>query len=441
MRIRIVMSGIFAGVICISALWLPWYMEWPSEFTAEWKYFNYARNFPRWLETGMMVFCGVTLFAFGWTAARWNWEKNWRDSLLAGGEMGLIAGCIVYDLIGAFHYGLLGQSEVLGYFYVELTRMQGLTMLANAIFRSAGYMYQAFFIMTGASVIVGALGGLASAFDLEDVWGSLPRTPQQWLFRLPAYTLVISGVLYYYLTAMVFSVFRYSVTDLVSETDASKLDLVYYLIFQKAPVFSAMIALLPLGITWGWIIRAWRGAKLWRVLYALWGLVSLGLAGWLVISFFRTGRTAYSFSTGFLISYYELIVAVCALAAGVVLGMLSGSITAPDSKYHFSDWLGYLLAQGIIGGTQIFVSVPAYALVISTVSIPNIPHLTFTGLSTASIANQISRLFLYLNALACSGFVLCILGGIIASGSVTLIRKFLKIAPPPIPQDAPVFVD
>jgi hypothetical protein len=435
------MSGIFAAAVCISALWLPWYMVYPSEFTADWRYFDVVQSFPPWLETAVMVFCGVTLFAFGWTAARWNWEKNWRDSLLAGGAMGLIAGCLIYDFIGAFHYGALGQKDVLAYFYVTVAETQGAAIIISSCFDGAAQLFQSFFVIIGSCTVVGAFGGLTSAVDVEDVWGSTPRMTEQWLFRVPAYILVISGYLCYLLASTFTDGTRSTADDMLNELNKLQVDPAGYLLFIRFHLLAAVAALFPLGITWGWIIRAWRHAKLWKYLYAIWIAGTASGAGWYFVYYFQMNWDMYSQDPKIQITFFEFILLTCAIGAGITLGIFSGTITPFDSKYKFSDWMGFLLAQGIIGGTQVFACLPAFVISFVVIVGQNINHLASGGLSSEPLVDQFNHLIQYLGIAAGSGIGFCIFGGIFVSAGVTIIRKFLKIRPRVPQPETPVFVE
>ena len=100
MRIRIVLSGIAAGIISLVALWFPFYAVEPAKFISDWTYAKFAATLPDWFTLAVVAFCGLVIFVFGWIAARWNWSENWRASLISGGGAGLLAGCLIYDFIG-----------------------------------------------------------------------------------------------------------------------------------------------------------------------------------------------------------------------------------------------------------------------------------------------------------------------------------------------------
>ena len=66
-----------------------------------------------------------------------------------------------------------------------------------------------------------------------------------------------------------------------------------------------------------------------------------------------------------------------AIIVGVFLLMWFFS-TEPNEdkfKFSFSDWMGYALTQGILGGTQLIASSIAFALSITLIATQNISHL------------------------------------------------------------------
>jgi hypothetical protein len=270
MRIRVVLSGVSAAVICIFVLRFPWYVQYPASLDADWLYADAAANLPPWVETGALFFCAFTIFTFGWVAARWNWENNWRGSLLAGAGAGFLAGCLVYDFIGAFHYSLLAHEEILQAYFVTLTETQGITLVVEGVSKAAYFIYLNFLAVITSAAVLGGLGGAVSAFDAEDVWGSSPRNPDGWLFRLPAYTLVATGAACAIVAYAAFIVLQESITEAAVKGNLRELDTMPIYISLLAYLVCLAMALFPLGLTLGWAIRAWKTAGTWRVLYALW---------------------------------------------------------------------------------------------------------------------------------------------------------------------------
>lgn len=438
MRIRVVLCGIVAAAACILALRFPWYIVYPTNVAPDWYYLEFARGLPIWLETGVLIFCGFTLFTFGWVAARWTWAGNWRDSLLSGAGAGLIAGCLIYDFIGAFYYGLLGQENVLKAYSAQLTETKGMTLLIDAIASSAYYLYSNFLIVVVSCGVLCGVGGLASAFDVGDVWGSSPRNPEGWLFRLTAYTLSVNGAVWTIVALAAVMVLQDSVTDIVIKNNLSGLSTMPVFITFTVYMVGLAMTLFPLSITWGWTIRSWRSAGLWRALYALWVVATFLMTAPIFVNFIRNGSVFFDFPINGIALPYDWIFTFLALVAGLAVGLLSPPTIAPDSRYRASDLLGYALAQGILGGTQIFISIPAYAFVLTLITIENIPHLLQTGIVEKSPTQQIVFLFKLMTSTVEFSMLVCLLGGLLFAAIISLIRKFLKIAPVTPAQGVPV---
>jgi len=301
------------------------------------------------------------------------------------------------------------------------------------------YLY--FLVVVAAATLAGGFGGLASAIDVEDTWGKSPRKPEPWLFRLSAYALVINGIIWSYLAYSLAVVLQNLVNDTAIKSALIGGDMVAALFLTMSIHTTNMVmALFPIGVTWGWMIRAWKHAGLWRVLYGAWWLASCAAAVWIGSWLFRYAyRLGIAFNAFF--PYYGVMIVSAALVAGMLAGMYSSASHSSTEGYHFSDWVGSALAQGVIGGTQFFISFPAYALVLAYITIENAGQLTSTGLSTQTPAQQIVWLSEILNSLACLSVGLCLLGGLVFGGVVALARKFLKIKSPTPPPDAPVFMD
>lgn len=439
MRIRIVGSGIVSGIFCLIALWFPWYMVEPAGIVPGWGFQEEAVSFPSWLPTAVYIFCALTVFSFGWVAARWNWSKTWRSSLLAGAGSGLIAGCVIYDFIGAFRFGVLGQAEILKVYYLEVGETEGLTLLVDAISQTANLIYLNFIFILFASVVLGALGGLASSLDLEDVWGKPPRDPDPWLFRLPAYSLSLTGYLCLIVMIAVFVLLQESVVDVGIENELTGVSV--------PPIFLTFIACLgciamilpPVTMTWSWGMKAWKTAGLWRWLYGAWLALTIIIMGSVANNLFRYGGARFILTmTGTYFVFLTGGVVIGALLSGFLSGVAAEPVAPTTEKYKFYDWLGYMLTQGILGGTQAFMSVTAYALVLVLIAIENIPHLTQTGIPELSPSDQVIQLFKVMSGVAQGMILTSAVGGWLFALIILAFRKFLKIKPvPAVDPDSP----
>lgn len=427
MRIRVVLSGIFSGAICLAALWYPWFAMEPAGLAPDWPYQNRSILLPYWVPTAMLVFCGLTIFIFGWVSARWNWAGTWRASLLAGAGAGSIAGCLIYDFIGAFHFGLMGQSGILKVFYAEVSESRGIELLIEAIAGTALTMYPYFLAVMAGSIVLGGLGGVSSAIDVEDVWGKPPRDPDSWLFRLPGYTLTVSGFACMIVALAGLLVLQESAVKAAIANEITRLDAIPIFIVLSAYVTCLLMILLPMSLTWGWIIQAWKGAGLWRVLYGIWVILTLLMLVWLIQALpFQEGlRFVFGFEA--LQPMILGLLMILVLSIGVGLGLLSRPVSSSLAKYKGSDWVGYALAQGILGGTQVFVCLPAYALVLVLISIVNIPHLVQAEVVESTPTEQMLQLFNVLVTSAQTLMLACAIGGFFFGLIILLIRKFLKI--------------
>lgn len=424
MRIRIVLPGIAAGVISLIALWLPWYVVYPATFIPEWSA-KQLKMMPDWLSFAMLGFSAITIFAFGWVAARWSWAKTWRESLLAGAGVGLIAGCLIYDFLGAFYFGLAGQEAVLKAFYETVTETQGLTLIVDAVGQTGIMVYAFFVFILFGGLLAGALGGLASAMDVEDVWGKPPRKTDGWLFRIPAYTLTLTGVGCMILMIAVLSILEESATNTFIENQLTNISAPPVFMYLAAYAVALVFVLMPIAMTWGWLARCWKFAGYWRILYGVWLLFTFWQAGWMLKGFlnFENFLIILEIHPYFLIWLLVLILLVLGFFAGFGLPMTDPS----ETTYRLSDWLGYALTQGILGGTQLFMSVVAYSLMLTLILIVNIPHLTQTGTVDSAPLAQVRLLY---NMLFTSAAVFILAGMVLAwifGGIVYGVRKILKV--------------
>jgi len=257
------LAGIMAGAICNVALYFQYYRFAPSEFVLGWPYLIQAAILPRWMPEAVTIVCVITIFSFGWIAARWSWARTWQSSILAGAGSGTIAGCMMYAIVGLFWFGIKGQADVLGNFYNSMAEIDGLLIIVEAIFRTGTFVYAYFIQFVPACIALGTLGGLTSALlDANDVWGKHPNHSHGWLFRLPAYLLVICGILNLIVTVAILSLLwdktMSSVKELAAENMRSELGTGYGFFLHWGYLTGLVFTFLPAGLTWGWIIRAWR---------------------------------------------------------------------------------------------------------------------------------------------------------------------------------------
>jgi hypothetical protein len=303
----------------------------------------------------------------------------------------------------------------------------------EALFQTGTSLYTKFIFILMVCVLCGALGGLASALiDVKDFWGRRPRSPQGWLFRLPAYLLVIFGVLNLIVTqAILATLWEKSINsalELQKQYDL-KLDLGADQIFLPyAYLAGFLFTFLPMGITWGWIMRAWRSKRKTSVLALLW----LALTGALVIyvfpKFLQMSLVSgiYGLGASFILAGFVLIATPC-------IGLLVGWMAKPYSEgepYHITDWLGFLVTYGVLGGTQIVMGAPAFAIPFVMIALINIPHLTASGIVEKSPVQQVVQLFSLQSGIMQGLILVCMVIGLIAAGLVGLLRGVFGIRDP-----------
>lgn len=430
MQIRVVSSGIVSGVFCLAALWFPWYMMEPAGIVPEWVFVAEAELFPDWLPVGVYLFCALTVFAFGWVAARWNWSKTWRSSLLAGAGSGLIAGCIVYDILGAFRFGLLGQAEMLKSYYFETGVDNGLSLVFTSVFLTETLIYLNFILTLFAGSLVGALGGVVSAVDLDDVWGKPPHEPPPWLFKFPGYSLTLSGVGLMTFVISFFGVFQEILATSVIENNLTGFETMPSLVFHVGYFACYAVILPPTGLTWGWIFRDWREGGSLRPFYGIWLATSLVGLGWALSEFIQNDSAGLTPAS---LGSYPLNIFIVAVLGSLVLGFLGGyysEIPASTSgRSTVYDWLGYSLTQGILGGTQGFIVIPAFSLVLMMVPAEYLQYLMQAGFTGLSPAEQVVQLFRLMSGISIGLFFISIVVGWIFAAIVLVFRRLLRIKP------------
>lgn len=419
MRVRIVISGILAGFICLVPLYIQYYTLETATIVPGWSRVFSPLDLPDWFATVVFIVCGLTLFAFGWVAARWNWAENWKDSVFSGLGMGVIAGCLIYDFIGVYWFSVLGQAEVLGSYNTQLTEGEGMRILLEAIAKTGSFIFLNFAKVVLACAVLGAIGGLASAaLDVKDVWGSSPRKPEGWLFRSSAYLLAITGTVNMIVVIAAFSVLWEKLTESIVKAD-QEFDIQWSLEFDSALfyLYAYLIGLafifIPIGLTWGWTFRTWWTRKKVGILSILW------LAG--------TAYGVFSTLLRYLLngSLFTPPIDLLALVAVLALGIALGLIMQDDSEgfpYQNSDYVGFTLTVGIIGGTQFVIGVLGYALAVVLITIIYIPHLTLTGVVNELPADQVVTVYNIQSLTAAASIVV---GAVVALLAVTL-TSFLR---------------
>jgi hypothetical protein len=141
---------------------------------------------------------------------------------------------------------------------------------------------------------------------------------------------------------------------------------------------------------------------------------------------FRPARSVFS--------PLEIISLIFMLLVGTGLGL----IMEDDSEgfpYHPSDWFGYGLTYGILGGTQIIMGVVALALALTLIAIINIPHLITSGVVDKSPTDQVIYLHTIQYAASATAVLVSLLIGLIVAGSLSFTRTVMGVKDfPPQPQ-------
>jgi len=425
------LAGIMAGAICNVALYFQYYRFAPSEFVLGWPYLIQAAILPRWMPEAVTIFCVITIFSFGWIAARWSWARTWQSSILAGAGSGTIAGCMVYAIVGLFWFGIKGQADVLGNFYNSMAEIDGLLIIVEAIFRTGTFVYAYFIQFVPACIALGTLGGLTSALlDANDVWGKHPNHSHGWLFRLPAYLLVICGILNLIVTVAILSLLwdktMSSVKELAAENMRSELGTGYGFFLHWGYLTGLVFTFLPAGLTWGWIIRAWRHHGKLNFFSVIWLISTIVGAGYYM--FKTTGLVDLMLGTEMLpFALIMPLILIMALTLGFLAGVMAEPLTDADPHHSLSDKLAFIVSYGILGGTQIIMGAPAMAIPIVLITVTNIPHLVSAEIVNRSPVEQVTQLFNFQIYAFIVALVLCGLIGLVAPGLVSFIRRIFKI--------------
>jgi hypothetical protein len=422
MRVRTVITGLAAAAICLAALWVQYYNFQPSQIVPGWLDSNRAAQIPNWISTAVLLFCGVVLFLFGWVAARWNWADRWQRSLQFGAGMGLLAGCLIFDFIGVFWSSIKGQAEILSNFYNPLSEAEGTRILIQAILQTGSLLYVNFVLVVLACILLGGLGGIVSTIvDRKDFWGSDPRNPEGWLFRLPGYLLTLSGFINLIISIAVLSLLHRRMLNTVAqfaEKYETQLDVRFSSqLFQFFSNLAAwLFAFLPFGITWGWTLRRWLVRKKVDVSSAFWILLTAACL-WLVSWYIAPDTFRQPLN---------LLLLGFATLAGAFIGLLTRD-RAEGFAYHLSDWVGYSLTYGILGGTQIVMGTLAYGLALALIGVVNIPHLTASGVVDKNPVDQVHSLYTIQSTSAALAILASIVVGLLFASLVSFLRTIFRV--------------
>lgn len=426
MRIRTVLASLAAAAVCLIVLNFQYYIIGPARFVPGWSDGSLFANVPAWTSPIALIFCAITLFAFGWAAARWNWTDTWQSAMQSGAGMGVLAGCLIYDFIGAFWFSLRGNAEVLKNAYTQVTETEGTRILIESLLQTGTLLYLNFILILFLCALVGGLGGLASALiDRKDIWGTDPRNPEGWLFRLPAYLLTIFGYFNIIIVVAVLNPFWETLIESAVELESTS-DVQWTLESPAAFLvlfgYSAALVFVffPAGITWGWIIRSWferRKAGFWAAAWIF--LTTLGVA-WVAMRTFWYGAIDFPLMLPMMASPF------LAFVIGIILGLLTAN-RSEGFGYRFADWFGFSITYGILGGTQLFMGVVAYSLSAALIGIVNIPHLINAEPVDPAPVEQVVYLHTLQQSTAVGMILLSLFLGLIAAGVVSFLRTITGV--------------
>ncbi len=423
MRVRTVTVGVLGGWVCVLALRFQYLKIEIHRFVPGWPVADLAAGVPPWSSTVILLLCGFILFAGGWIAARWNWAENWRRSLQAGAGMGFLAGCLVFDFVGSTWAGVRAHATIFANFYKDVHPELGASLIRDAITQSGRLLYTDLFLQILVCTLLGGLGGVASGLvDREDFWGSDPRNPQGWLFRLPTYLLALLGLINSIMSQAVLSQFLNRLNKEVdqaaalSSVPADTFSLGQFAILSNLSLW--LFGFLPLGITWGWILRIWRKTHQLQVLSVVWLVITT--LGILILFWF--------IAPGLLTQLPDVLFLVLACLLGGYIGYTTEQRTE-GFAYRVSDWVGYAIGYGILSGTQLISGLIAITITLLTVTITNVPHLAQgqpidVTYDPALQATTLAALQWVAGTLAILGSILF---GLAVAGFVSFLRTILGI--------------
>jgi len=98
-----------------------------------------------------------------------------------------------------------------------------------------------------------------------------------------------------------------------------------------------------------------------------------------------------------------------------------------DSPYRSSDWIGFLIGYGILGGTQIVMGAVAFAMPTALIGIVNIPHLVRGEVMDQSPFSQLDSLFHAQARATVAAIIISLIIALIIVTLVSFIRKLFRI--------------
>jgi hypothetical protein len=423
MRVRTVTVGVVCGWICVLALRSQYLKIEMHRFVPGWPGAETAARIPPWSATAILLLCGFVLFAGGWVVARWNWAENWRRSLQAGSGMGFLAGCLIFDFVNTTWAGVRGHAAIFANFYDTFAPEVGAALLSSAMLQTGKLLYANLFLQLLAGTVLGGLGGIVSNLvDREDRWGSDPRNPQGWLFRMPTYLLALFGLINNLIGQ---ATLRYLLNTLnntveqaaeLSSVSADQAALGQFSLLSNLSLW--LFSFLPLGITWGWILRIWRKTHTLQILSVVWLIITT--IGVLVLFWF--------IAPDLLTSLPDMFFLLAAWLLGVYIGFTTEQRTE-GFAYRVSDWVGYSIGYGVLSGTQLLSGVAAIAITFATLTIGNIDH--FARMQPVDVTDTPVAQVTTFGAVQLLAGLIGILGSIllalVIAGFVSFLRTILGI--------------
>ena len=421
MRLKTIASGVLASLGCYFSLMRLAYDALPAQLIADWPPpFWEGIIEEKWVSLAIVSFAALSLFLGGWLSASWNRARNWKESVRFGANAGLIAGALSFSFVGAPWAGLLAQKEVLEKVNISLTEIEGGRILVNAVVGTIQRSYSMVWEFLIPAIILGALGGILFVLDIktdEKVKG--PRK-SGWLFRLPAYTLSLSGIVSFIIMYAIIAVLPEIITTTAMDYSMVP-DLPPELILPITIASTIPFFAIPFLLSAIWVARRWGTDKQGGFLFLAWVFLF-----WVLVYFLSNNTFRYLFSL-FEIGLSNFVISVIATIFGVFLLMwfLSNEPTEDRLTFSFSEWMGYALAQGILGGTQLFASSMAFALSVVLIAVVNIPHLMSIPSDTPipPPAEQIETLFVTQQRLALLAMGGMFVVALVLGGITALVRR------------------